>query len=112
MTSLSILTNLHSRLYRYDKITNSSLRGSYMSKVVDQAYPFSAKTQAILTEHLNSLVPLYADLATNGDTDDALKQLKAQLREHVVWERNTVWRCALSCSCILFPKLMACGTGK
>ena len=63
-----------------------------MSQVVDQAYPFKSATQSHLTAQLNSLVPLYANLATGGNADLALKQLKAQLREHVVWERNTVWR--------------------
>lgn len=29
---------------------------------------------------------------TRGDTIEALRQLRIQLREHVVWERNTIWR--------------------
>ncbi|KAM0750269.1 SPX-domain-containing protein [Meredithblackwellia eburnea MCA 4105] len=85
-------TGLSKIIKKYDKITNSSLRAKYMADVVDQSYPFSKATQTGLTEAINSLVPLYANLSTGGDTDAALKQLKAQLREHVVWERNTVWR--------------------
>ncbi|KAK4700099.1 phosphate transporter, partial [Phenoliferia sp. Uapishka_3] len=85
-------TGLSKIIKKYDKITNSSLRSTYMSTVVDKSYPFASSTQARLTAAINSLVPLYANLATGGDTDLALKQLKAQLREHVVWERNTVWR--------------------
>lgn len=68
------------------------MRSTYMANVVDKSYPFAPATQTNLTAALNSLVPLYANLATGGNTDLALKQLKAQLREHVVWERNTVWR--------------------
>jgi phosphate transporter len=63
-----------------------------MSEVVDKAFPFESTTQERLTDGIQSLVPLYAAIATGGDEDAALKQLKAQLREHIVWERNTVWR--------------------
>lgn len=77
---------------RYDKITNSSLREHYMKTVVDHTFPFERSTQQRLQQGVQSIVPLYADLATGGDIDLALKQLKAHLREHVVWERNTVWR--------------------
>ncbi|GAA6022391.1 hypothetical protein JCM10207_004751 [Rhodosporidiobolus poonsookiae] len=85
-------TGLSKVLKKYDKITNSSLRGPYMSTVVDRTFPFEPATQQRLQAGISSLIPLYADLATGGDTDLALKQLKAHLREHVVWERNTVWR--------------------
>jgi phosphate transporter len=77
---------------RYDKITGSSLRSHYMSSVVDHAFPFESSTQTRLQDAISSIVPLYAELATNGNQDFALKQLKAHLREHVVLERNTVWR--------------------
>lgn len=63
-----------------------------MSKVVDATFPFETVTQERLAAALKTLIPLYADLATNGDQDMAVKQLNAHLREHVVWERNTVWR--------------------
>lgn len=63
-----------------------------MSSVVDHAFPFESSTQTRLQDAISSIVPLYAELATNGNQDFALKQLKAHLREHVVLERNTVWR--------------------
>ena len=63
-----------------------------MTNVVDKTVPFESTTQERLSAAIQSLVPLYADIATQGDQDFALKQLKAHLREHVVWERNTVWR--------------------
>lgn len=63
-----------------------------MTRVVDATFPFEPVTQERLAAALKTLIPLYADLATNGDQDMALKQLNAHLREHVVWERNTVWR--------------------
>lgn len=85
-------TGLSKVLKKYDKITNSSLRSKYMKEVVDSTFPFESVTQERLTAAIQSLVPLYADIAASGDTDFALKQLNAHLREHVVWERNTVWR--------------------
>lgn len=63
-----------------------------MKTVVDSTFPFEPVTQERLTAAIQSLIPLYADIATSGDQDFALKQLNAHLREHVVWERNTVWR--------------------
>ncbi|BGP13434.1 hypothetical protein JCM10213_008594 [Rhodosporidiobolus nylandii] len=85
-------TGLSKVLKKYDKITNSSLRQPYMTTVVDRTFPFEPATRERLQAGIASLIPLYADLATGGDVDLALKQLKAHLREHVVWERNTVWR--------------------
>lgn len=63
-----------------------------MKTVVDSTFPFEKTTQERLSNGIEGLVPLYAEIATGGDTDFALKQLTAHLREHVVWERNTVWR--------------------
>jgi phosphate transporter len=63
-----------------------------MKEVVDTTFPFEPVTQERLGNAIQSLVPLYADIATGGNEEGALKQLNAHLREHVVWERNTVWR--------------------
>lgn len=79
-------------MHRFDKITNSNLRSRYMKDVVDAAYPFQPETRDKLTQGVASLVPLYARIVTHGDDSIALSQLKGHLREHVVWERNTVWR--------------------
>lgn len=63
-----------------------------MANVIAKSHPFSPATQAKLDESLQSVIPLYAKVVTAGDTSDALRQLQTQLREHVVWERNTIWR--------------------
>lgn len=63
-----------------------------MTTVVDTHYPFLPATQSHLTSSIESLVPIYAKIVTQGDNSLAQIQLKAHLREHVVWERNTVWR--------------------
>ncbi|KAK4049903.1 low-affinity phosphate transporter [Microbotryomycetes sp. JL221] len=85
-------TGLSKILKKYDKITNSSLRSEYMKQVVDKTFPFEQVTQQRLQSAIQTLIPLYANVASNGDEEFALKQLNAQLREHIVWERNTVWR--------------------
>lgn len=79
-------------LKKFDKVTSSSLQKAYMEKVVRRAYPFKEETQNHLNEAIQSVIPLYSKVATRGDTNEALRQLKIQLREHVVWERNTIWR--------------------
>jgi phosphate transporter len=45
-----------------------------------------------LGEHLARVEKAYADIVTRGDIEMARRELRLHLREHVVWERNTVWR--------------------
>lgn len=85
-------TGFRKALKKFDKTLGSSLRQKYMDEVLAAAYPFSTSTIDVLQSHIDNAVAVYADLATNGNLDDAEQQLKLHLREHVVWERNTVWR--------------------
>lgn len=85
-------TGFRKILKKYDKITDSSLKDRYMANVVEAAFPFEAATQERLASAVRELVLLYAKIVTRGDEEMALKQLKTHLREHVVWERNTIWR--------------------
>jgi phosphate transporter len=59
---------------------------------VEKAYPFRHETREALNEKIGALEELYARVCTDGDVIAAQKDLKLHLREHVVWERNTVWR--------------------
>lgn len=79
-------------LKKFDKVTECDLQKKYMSTVLSQSYPFRDETQKKLDEALQSIIPLYARVMTRGDANEALRQLRIQLREHVVWERNTIWR--------------------
>lgn len=79
-------------LKKFDKVTECQLQKKYMSNVLLKTYPFCDETQTKLDEALQSIIPLYARVMTRGDTHEALRQLRIQLREHVVWERNTIWR--------------------
>lgn len=79
-------------LKKYDKILDRSLKSKYIEKFVTPAYPFRADTMKHIEENIQRMVQAYADVVTQGDVSIAKKELRLHLREHVVWERNTVWR--------------------
>ncbi|KAJ1931651.1 low-affinity phosphate transporter, partial [Linderina macrospora] len=77
---------------KYDKITHSDLRGTYLEDTVRKAYPFTTMAQAALRDHMEHLAYVFGVASDFSSIDQALKELKKCLREEVVWERNTVWR--------------------
>lgn len=79
-------------LKKFDKILDKELKGPYMKAHVDTAYPFKDETKKVIEENIEKMEDAYADVVTGGDRDLAKKDLRSHLREHVVWERNTVWR--------------------
>jgi len=85
-------TGFSKLLKKYDKTSNRNLRRHYLSERVEKEYPFLVSTREALNEKINNMEELYARVCTDGDVVEAKKELKLHLREHVVWERNTVWR--------------------
>jgi phosphate transporter len=79
-------------LKKYDKICDRHLKSRYTSEVVLPAYPFRPETLTHIEENIKRVEKAYADVVTQGDVITAKKELRLHLREHVVWERNTVWR--------------------
>lgn len=79
-------------LKKYDKILDRNLKSTFLDKVVAPAYPFRSETMKQIEEKISQIELAYADVVTQGDVDIARKELRLHLREHVVWERNTVWR--------------------
>ncbi|CAI2167488.1 1871_t:CDS:2 [Funneliformis geosporum] len=79
-------------LKKYDKITNSRLKSSYLNNVVNESYPFRHPTRQRLEEKILKVQEIYANLCTNANMDIAIRELKTHLREFIVWERNTIWR--------------------
>ena len=79
-------------LKKFDKILDKEMRAGYMDAHVLTAYPFRAETLHGVEDKIGKMENAYAAIATQGDLDSAKKELRAHLREHVVWERNTVWR--------------------
>lgn len=85
-------TGFRKVLKKFDKICDCKLKNSYMERVVEPAYPFLKETMKRVEDHISKIEKAYAALMTNGDEEAARKDLRSHLREHVVWERNTVWR--------------------
>lgn len=54
--------------------------------------PFDHASRARLADGQANLLQLYAKCVTRGDVPAAQRQLKTHLREHIAWERDTVWR--------------------
>ncbi|KAL2822858.1 SPX domain-containing protein [Aspergillus granulosus] len=85
-------TGFSKALKKYDKIMDRNLRREYMGSTVSIAYPFRGETLEKVDGRILQIETLYADLTTSSDLSLAKRELRLHLREHVVWERNTVWR--------------------
>ncbi|OBT69785.1 hypothetical protein VE03_00946 [Pseudogymnoascus sp. 23342-1-I1] len=85
-------TGFRKVLKKYDKILDRNLREKYMSQTVAPSYVFRPSTIKHVEENIARMENIYADVVTAGDIALARKELRLHLREHVVWERNTVWR--------------------
>jgi phosphate transporter len=79
-------------LKKFDKILDRDLKNKYLETVVDLAYPFRPETTRHIEDNIGKMEMVYAEVVTQGDVALARKELRLHLREHVVWERNTVWR--------------------
>ena len=79
-------------LKKYDKTLNRNLKSEYLKDQVAAASPFKPLTMQHVDENIQTTEKIYADLITDGDISQARRELRLHLREHVVWERNTVWR--------------------
>ncbi|PNY26005.1 Leptomycin B resistance protein [Tolypocladium capitatum] len=79
-------------LKKFDKILDKELKAEYMRAHVDTAYPFRDETKRVIEENIAKMETAYTDVVTGGDSELAKRDLRSHLREHVVWERNTVWR--------------------
>ncbi|KAH9874927.1 hypothetical protein J1614_004415 [Plenodomus biglobosus] len=85
-------TGFEKVLKKYDKILDRKLKDVYLNKHVYPAYPFQQSTMDRLTRNIERMEAAYAQICTKGDIAEAKRELRLHLREHVVWERNTVWR--------------------
>lgn len=63
-----------------------------MHEVVETATPFTQESKAKISNAIARLIEVYAKCVTSGDKSAAQQQLKLYQREHIAWERNTVWR--------------------
>jgi phosphate transporter len=85
-------TGFEKVLKKYDKILDRKLKSQYLKTYVYPAYPFQQTTMDKLSGNLSNVERAYSQICTKGDVAEAKRELRLHLREHVVWERNTVWR--------------------
>ncbi|CAG8892145.1 unnamed protein product [Penicillium nalgiovense] len=85
-------TGFAKALKKYDKTLDRSLRRDYLATVVHPAPPFTDITMAEIDRHIENVEGVYAGIVTKNNKQFARRELRLHLREHVVWERNTVWR--------------------
>ena len=74
----------------------TKLKDEYMHNVVEASYPFQQTTKDHLNDAIDRLVLLYAKCVTRDDATLAKRQLRVHQREHIAWERDTVWRQMIS----------------
>ncbi|KAI1316878.1 low-affinity phosphate transporter [Mortierella claussenii] len=79
-------------LKKYDKVSDNNTRTIYMDQIVLQAYPFRHETTAKLQGQIDRVQDIYARIFADGDVEVAKRSLRMHLKEHMVWERNTIWR--------------------
>lgn len=86
-------TGFKKALKKFDKSLNSNLKDDYLSNLAERTYVFKPSTLNAVDDNLEALVKVYALICNHGnDLEAAKSELSIHLREHVVWERNTVWR--------------------
>lgn len=79
-------------LKKYDKTLDRSLKSVYINEKVATAYVFQQETSDHIAERIGQVEQAFANINTGGNLEQAKRELRLDLREHVVWERNTVWR--------------------
>ena len=73
-------------------MTDSNLQDRYLHTIVEQAPLFLQTSKDKLNAKIALLIDLYALCVTHNDVVEARRQLKLHQREHIAWERDTVWR--------------------
>ena len=79
-------------LKKYDKTVDRNLKSVYVKERVSTAYIFKDETMDHIAERIGQVEQSFANINTGGNLEQAKRELRLDLREHVVWERNTVWR--------------------
>lgn len=72
-------------------VTDKQLKKQYVSESVLTSYPWQTTSKDELDTLLSRILFLYRRVAAHGDEETAKEQLRSQLREKVVVDRETVW---------------------
>lgn len=79
-------------LKKFDKSLETEVKAEYLAKLPEVSYIFKPSTLDTLNKKIASVISIYSLLVTDSDFNLAKSELRSHLREHIVWERNTVWR--------------------
>ncbi|KAB8346334.1 hypothetical protein FH972_023378 [Carpinus fangiana] len=79
-------------LKKYDKTLDKELKNVFIAEHISNSYVFRQGTLDGITDRIAQIEQTYANAYTQGNVDFAKRELRLDMREHVVWERNTVWR--------------------
>ncbi|WWC93751.1 hypothetical protein V866_000587 [Kwoniella sp. B9012] len=85
------MTAFEKILKKYDKNTNNKMKKQYITDEVLSNSPWTSEAKEELDQLLAKILFLYRRVAAAGDEDLAKEQLRSQLREKVVVDRETVW---------------------
>lgn len=76
---------------KFDKLLSTNLKTQYLPSLEERWRVFQPHTMEELTTAMSGCIELYS-IFTHGRADEAKLELRTNLREKVVFERNTVWR--------------------
>ena len=79
-------------LKKFDKVTGSDLKADYLKNVVEVSYPFLDSTKGALDEKIRTVIIVYSKITTDNKESVAEMELRSNLRDHIVMERNTIWK--------------------
>lgn len=80
---------------KFDKSLNTNVKTQLFENnaFFKHSHTFNAHTSVTLDNYITNLVEFYAALTNRIDRiAECKEELKSQLRDHIVWERNTVWK--------------------
>lgn len=90
---------------KFDKSLQTKIRQSYLDSLGKKTTVFNMQTLESLQKSITASIVTYARLSQDSfpyqpsqessnmlDIETAESELSSHLREHVVWERNTVWK--------------------
>lgn len=77
---------------KWDKVTGSHLQEAYYNKKVLNVHAFQSDRLLELETGMRLVQDMYAMIFTHGDVAAAVGELKLHMRDHIQFERNTVWK--------------------
>lgn len=84
---------------KFDKSVDSNIKTDYLKSLSKKSHVFNEHTIENLSNDINEVIVMYAKAIGLMDPQhevfnfqEAERELSLHLREHVVWERNTVWK--------------------